>query len=116
MQTPNRFSQVRRAVDALLKTAHQNMQRGDYPAAETTCKQALNDWRRASLPRSEENNIITALGKCYEAQRKYEQAYELYMEALPQFTGSVYDEVYNHLLYLNERMGTFQGKKNETNW
>ncbi len=113
MHTPNRLAQLRRTVDGLLKTAHQSMQRGDYLAAESSCKQALNEWRRASAPRSDESNIVTALGKCYEAQRKYELASELYMEVLPHFTGAAYDEVYNQLLYLNERMGTFHNKKDD---
>jgi lipopolysaccharide biosynthesis regulator YciM len=116
MQIPNRLGHVRRAIEAALKSARQCMQSGDYVKGETVCKQALNDWRGASGPRSEESNIVTTLGKCYEAQRKYEQAYELYMEALPHLTGSSYDDVYTSLLYLNERMGTFQSKKDDKTW
>lgn len=116
MHTPNRFAQTRRSVETSLKSAQQSMQRGDYVSAENSCRQALNEWRRSSGPRSEESNIVQALGKCYEAQRKYEQAHELYMEALPHLTGSAYDDVYTSLLYLNERMGTFQGKKDDNLW
>jgi lipopolysaccharide biosynthesis regulator YciM len=115
MQTPSGSSNVRRTVEAALKSARQSMQSGDYVKAESACKQALNAWR-ASGAKSEESNIVTMLGKCYEAQRKYEQAYELYMEALPHLTGTAYDDVYTALLYLNERMGTFKSKADEKPW
>jgi thioredoxin-like negative regulator of GroEL len=116
MQTPNRSGHVRRAIEVALKSARQSMQRGDYANAESICKQALSDWRSASGPKAEESDIVTTLGKCYEAQRKYEQAYELYMDALPHLTGAAYDDVYSCLLYLNERMGTFQSKADEKPW
>ena len=116
MHVPDRLSQLRRETDAALKSARQSMQGGDYVKAEAACQKALSDWRRASAPRSEESNIVATLGKCYEAQRKYEQAYELYMEVLPHLTGSAYDDVYTSLLYLNERMGTFQSKNDEKTW
>jgi|ERR1700733_704354 tetratricopeptide (TPR) repeat protein len=113
MQTPNRSGHARRAIEVALKSARQSMQGGDYAKAEAVCKQALNDWRSASGSKAEEGDIVTTLGKCYEAQRKYEQAYELYMDALPHLTGSAYDDVYSCLLYLNERMGAFQSKADE---
>ena len=84
---------------------------GDYRAAEEKCKYTLDNWRRCAGPRAEENKIVSLLGKCYEAQQKYELAYELYMEALPHLKGSAYDDIYTSLLYLNERMGAFTTKK-----
>lgn len=87
--------------------------RGDYAGAEKTIKGALDSWRAASAPRNEEAKIVLTLGKCYEAQRKYEDAYELYMESLNHLTGTAYDDVYSSFLYLNERMGTFTKKTND---
>lgn len=106
-------STLRSKTAASLKQAQQSIAKGDYAAAETICKTALDDWRRASGPKSEENPIVTLLGKCYEAQRKYEKAYELYMAVLPDLKGAAYDEIYTSLLYLNERMGTFTKKSDE---
>lgn len=86
--------------------------RGDYVGAERVFKSILDTWRAASAPRNEEAKLVLALGKCYEAQRKYEDAYELYMQSLNNLTGTAYDDVYSTFLYLNERMGTFT-KKNK---
>lgn len=84
--------------------------RGDYIGAEQICQTALKQWRSQGGPKAEEHKLVCALGKCYEAQQKYEPAYELYMEALPHLKGEAYDDVYTSLLYLNERMGTFTKK------
>jgi tetratricopeptide (TPR) repeat protein len=105
-----RFTSHRKTADDLLKQAQQLVARGDYTNAEALCTKALNGWRAASGSRQEEGRLIMLLGKCYEAQRKYEQAYELYIESLKNLTGATYDDVYTSLLYLNERMGTFTKK------
>jgi tetratricopeptide (TPR) repeat protein len=86
------------------------MSRGDYASAEEKFKGALNAWRNGSGSRQEEARFVDVLGKCYVAQRKYEDAYALYSEALGYLTGTAYDEIYTSFLYLNERMGTFTKK------
>lgn len=107
MHAGNKFASIKRATDGLLAHVHQCIVRGDYSAAEKLAQEALNNWRTAGAPREEEGTLISTLGKCLEAQRKYEQAYELYMQALNYLTGETYREVYTNFLYLNERMGTF---------
>lgn len=110
MSQNNRFAALRNNNTAALARAQQMIQRGEYAGAEIVYKAALDQWRSLSAPRSEEGPLISALGKCYEAQHKYEQAYELYLEALNHLTGVSYDDVYSSFLYLNERMGTFTKK------
>ena len=106
----DRFGALRRSTDALLQKGQQLVSRGDYAGAAEKFKGALNAWRNGSGPRQEEARIIDFLGKCYVAQRRYEDAYALYSEALGFLTGSAYDEIYTSFLYLNERMGTFTKK------
>ena len=113
MYSPGNLSTLRRKTAASLKQAQQSVVKGDHATAETICKTALDEWRRSSGPKAEETPIVTLLGKCYEAQRKYEDAYELYMAVLPNLKGAAYDEIYTSLLYLNERMGTFTKKSDE---
>jgi tetratricopeptide (TPR) repeat protein len=113
MHSSNNLSSLRRALDNALADANQLLVRGDYAGAEAVCVTALKQWRGASGPKMEESKIIGSLGKCYEAQRKYELAHDLYMEALPNLQGQAYDDVYTSLLYLNERMGTFTKKQND---
>jgi tetratricopeptide (TPR) repeat protein len=115
MFSKDKSPNLRRATDGLLNQARQLIGKGDYQLAETICEKALNSWRTGSVPRSEEGRIVLLLGKCYEAQRKYEKAYDLYMESLKHLTGSTYDDVYSSLLYLNERMGAFE-KKDATDY
>lgn len=113
MYSPSNAANARKRIDALLAQAQQCIVRGAYAEAEAKCKQALDDWRRSSGARSQESKMVSLLGKCYEAQHKYEAAYELYMEALPNLQGQAYDDIYTSLLYLNERMGTFRKKNDE---
>ncbi len=87
------------------------MAQGDYAAAEKIFEQALSNWRRETGPKDEEGPLILLLGKAMVAQRKYEPAYDLYMQALNYLTGTAYDDVYSSFLYLNERMGTFTKKE-----
>lgn len=115
MFSKDKSTNVRRTTEGLLNQAQQLIGRGDYVNAETICANALNAWRAASAPRQEEGRIVLLLGKCYEAQHKYEKAYDLYMESLKHLTGSTYDDVYSSLLYLNERMGAFK-KKDTTDY
>jgi len=110
LYSPSNLTTLRKKTGASLKQAQQSIAKGDYATAETICKTALDEWRKASGPKSEEDSIVSLLGKCYEAQRKYENAYELYMETLPHLKGAAYEEIYTSLLYLNERMGTFTKK------
>jgi tetratricopeptide (TPR) repeat protein len=114
MFSSSNFAMIRRKTAASLKQAQQSIAKGDYATAEAICKTTLDEWRRASGPKAEENPIISLLGKCYEAQRKYEKAYELYMAVLPDLKGAAYDEIYTSLLYLNERMGSFTKKSDES--
>ncbi|MDX2105036.1 MAG: tetratricopeptide repeat protein [Candidatus Melainabacteria bacterium] len=107
----DRFSTLRRQTSDMLAKAQTFMQRGDYAQAELMCKNALNTWRNSNAPRAEEAHIITFLGKCYEAQRQFQLAYDLYFEALPHLTGTNYDDVYTAMLYVSERMGTFSQSK-----
>lgn len=114
----NRPSSLRKIIEITLNQAQQCVLKGDYTAAETLSKKALSEWRGASAsgpgsPGAEESRIISLLGKCYEAQHKYEDAYALYMEALPNLKGTAYDDVYTSLLYLTERMGTFKNKADQ---
>jgi tetratricopeptide (TPR) repeat protein len=111
MHAGNRFGPIRRATEALLARVQQFIVRGDYASAEKSAREALNNWRTAGAPKEEEGTLITTLGKCLEAQRKYEEAYELYMTALNCLIGAAYDEVYTNFLYLNERLGTFTDKR-----
>src|SRR5262249_48110966 len=113
MHSPSNLTALRKKTASSLRQAQQSIAQGNYDAAETICKAALDEWRRASGPKAEESSIVSLLGKCYEAQRKYENAYELYMQALPDLKGAAYDEIYTSLLYLNERMGTFSKKEEE---
>lgn len=108
-----RFTSLRKTTDDLFNQAKQLVGQGQYGSAEALCRKALESWRSAAGAKQEEGRFITLLGKCYEAQLKYEQAYDLYMESLKHLTGSSYDDVYTSLLYLNERMGTFN-KSNPT--
>jgi tetratricopeptide (TPR) repeat protein len=110
MYAGNRFAPIKRATAALLARVQQSIVRGDYVGAEKMAKEALANWRAAGAPKEEEGALITTLGKCLEAQRKFEEAYELYMQALNYLIGDAYDEVYQNFLYLNERMGTFTDK------
>lgn len=111
MQGRDRHSSIRRQTADMLAKAQTLMQRGDFAQAELMCKNALNTWRNSGAPRAEEAHIITFLGKCYEAQRQYQKAYDLYFEALPHLTGSNYDDIYTAMLYVTERMGTFNTTK-----
>lgn len=111
MQGRDRHSSIRRSTSDMLAQAQTLMQRGELPKAELMCKNALNTWRNSGAPRSEEAHIISFLGKCYEAQRQYQLAYDLYFEALPHLTGSNYDDIYTAMLYVTERMGTFSQSK-----
>ncbi|MBS1997236.1 MAG: hypothetical protein JSS86_13040 [Cyanobacteria bacterium SZAS LIN-2] len=111
MHSGHRFVPARKAIEALLLRAQGLLARGDYAAAEALAAQALNDWRAAAAPREEEGELVSTLGKCLMAQRKYSQAYDLYMPALSYLTGAGYDEVYANFVYLNERMGTFHDSK-----
>lgn len=115
MHSQDRFSSLRRTTETDLDKGRKMILRSDYVGAERLFKTTLDNWRAASAPRNEEGKIVLALGKCFEAQRKYEDAYELYMESLNHLTGTAYDDVYSSFLYLNERMGTFtkQSPRNE---
>lgn len=97
-------------MDLLLKRGGDFLSRGDHSAAEKQFADALDKWRRASGPKDEEGKLVCRLGKALEAQRKLEQAYELYMNSLNGLTGQAYEEVMESLLYLNEKMGTFSTK------
>jgi tetratricopeptide (TPR) repeat protein len=110
MHSGNKFAPIKRSTDALLVRVQQFIGRSEYANAEKLAREALDNWRVAGAPREDEGILITTLGKCLEAQRKYEEAYELYMQALNYLTGPAYDEVYTNFLYLNERMGTFGDK------
>jgi tetratricopeptide (TPR) repeat protein len=116
MFSKDKSNSLRKTTDSLLNQAQQLIVKGDYARAEAVCAKALNDWRRSSGAKQEEGRIVTLLGKCYEAQHKYEQAYELYMESLKHLTGATYDDIYTNLLYLNERMGAFDKKKSGDNF
>lgn len=107
MHSQDRFSSLRRSTETELDRGQKLILRGDYIGAEKIFKTALENWRAASAPRNEEAKTVLALGKCLEAQRRYEDAYELYMQSLNNLTGTAYDDVYSSFLYLNERMGTF---------
>ena len=107
MYAGNRFAPLKRSTETLLLRVQQTIGRGDYAAAEKLAREALEAWRKAGAPREEEGKLIATLGKCLEAQRKYEEAYELYMQALNYLVGDAYNEIYTSFLYLNERMGTF---------
>jgi tetratricopeptide (TPR) repeat protein len=110
MHAGNRFTPIKRATDERLARVQQFIVKGDYQNAEKLSREALTNWRAAGAPKQDEGALITTLGKCLEAQRKYEEAYELYMDALNYLTGAAYDEVYTNFLYLNERLGTFKDK------
>ena len=101
------FAPRRKSSDDLFKQAQQLVGQGQYEDAEALCRKALESLRAGSGSKQEVSRLITLLGKCYEAQLKYEQAYDLYMESLKHLSGAAYDDVYSSLLYLNERMGTF---------
>lgn len=107
MHSDHRFVPIRKATAAALQKAQNCLSFGRYEEAEALAAQALKDWRAAGAPREEESDLIAVLGKSLVAQRKYAEAYDLYMPALNYLTGSGYDEVYASFLYLNERMGTF---------
>jgi len=104
------FTQIRRATQDKLARGLLMLQRGDYTAGETMARETLTAWRCASAPRQEEAPLVVLLGKCLTAQKRYEEAAELYIQALAYLTGEAYDEVYTNFLYLNERMGTFAEK------
>lgn len=106
----DRFVALRRTTDSLFQEGQQLISRGDYAGAAGKFKGALTAWRNGSGPRQEEARFVDFLGKCYVGQRKYEDAYALYSEALGYLTGAAYDEIYTSFLYLNERMGTFTKK------
>ncbi len=101
---------LKRKTEQSIVQAQKLIAGGDYAAAEQILKTALDVWRSSSGPKQDEGPLILGLGKCLEAQRKYEDAYELYMESLNNLTGKTYDDVYTSFLYLNERMGTFTKK------
>ena len=113
MKSDPRFATTKRSVDGLLNRARQEISRSQHAVAEGFCKQALDEWRRAAAPRADEGPIVSLYGKCLEAQHKYEEAYELYMQTLDHLSGASYDEIYTSFLYLNERMGTFTKKQND---
>ncbi len=113
MHGRDRHSSIRKSTSDMLAKAQAFMQRGDYAQAELMCKNALNTWRNSGAPRSEEAHIISFLGKCYEGQRRFEKAYDLYFEALPHLTGTNYDDIYTAMLYVTERMGAFKPKEKE---
>src|ERR1700681_1542114 len=103
----NRFASLRKSTKELCHQGQQLILKHDYLGAEAMFKRALQSWRSNSAPMEEEAAIVISLGKCYEAQQKYEQAYELYMESLNHLKGTAYDDVYTSFVYLNERMGAF---------
>src|SRR5690242_5429080 len=110
MHSGNKFASIKKANDSLLARAEQCLARGEFEKAEQQAREALQNWRSAGAPRQEEAVLIATLGKSLEGSRKYEAAYDLYMEALGFLTGEAYDQVYRRFLYLNERLGTFGGK------
>jgi hypothetical protein len=110
MHGGHKFAPIKRATEVLLARVQQCIADGDYQKAEKLAAEALNNWRAAGAPRQDEGALITTLGKCLEGQRKYEEAYDLYIQSLNNLTGQAYDEVYSSFLYLNERMGTFADK------
>jgi tetratricopeptide (TPR) repeat protein len=114
MYSPNKNQSLRRTTEKMVAQINQRIAAGDYVSAEQICREALNQWRLAAGP--EEHLLIGPLGKCLEAQQKYEQAYELYMEALPNLKGEAYNDTYTSLLYLTERMGTFNKKEEQNPW
>jgi tetratricopeptide (TPR) repeat protein len=116
MYSPNKITNLRRTTEKMIMQVNQLIARGDYVSAEQMCREALKQWRHAAGPKSEEHLLIGPLGKCLEAQHKYEPAYELYMEALPNLKGEAYDDIYTSLLYLSERMGTFNKKNDDNPW
>src|SRR5271154_4736234 len=99
----NRFTSLRKSTEELCQQGRQLVLRHDYLGAEAIFKRALQSWRSNSAPKEGEAAIVISLGKCYEAQRKYEQAYELYMESLKDLKGDAYNDVYTSFMYLNER-------------
>ena len=113
MHAGHRFAPLKRATEALLARVQQSILRGDYATAEKLAQEALQAWRVGGGPREEEGKMVSVLGKCLEAQRKYEEAYELYMQALNYLVGDSYNEIYTSFLYLNERMGTFTNNKKD---
>jgi tetratricopeptide (TPR) repeat protein len=116
MYSPNKNQSLRRTTEKMVAQINQRIAAGDYVSAEQICREALKQWRHAAGPKSEEHLLIGPLGKCLEAQQKYEQAYELYMEALPNLKGEAYNDTYTSLLYLTERMGTFNKKEEQNPW
>lgn len=105
-----KLMKMKQARDLKLSQAQQLIGRGRYPEAETAMQQILKEWRQEGGPKEEEHSIILPLGKSMEAQRKFVEAYELYMNALNSLTGQAYDEVYSQFLYLNQKMGAFDKK------
>lgn len=116
MYQPNKLANLRSITEKTAMQVNQLLARGDHVGAEQLCRDALKQWRQASGPKTEEFLLVSPLGKCLEAQHKYEQAYELYMEVLPNLKGEHYDDLYTSLLYLNERMGTFKQKDEQNPW
>jgi len=102
---------LKRTTASLTAQGNQQMAGGNYVYAEQFFERALKEWRGGGGAKADEGELITQLGKAYEAQRKYEPAYELYMQALNYLTGAAYDEVYSNFLYLNEKMGSFSKKE-----
>jgi tetratricopeptide (TPR) repeat protein len=111
MIPPQKLALLKRNRDTSLDQARQQIARGRHEDAERLLKAALEEWRRQGAPKDEEGSLISQLGKALEGQRKYEEAYELYMQALNYLTGPSYDELYSQFLYLNQRMGTFDQKQ-----
>lgn len=106
-----RIAALRRSIATTTAQGNQHMAQGKHDLAERLFEQALSQWRKEGGPKDEEGPLILSLGKSMVAQRKYEPAYELYMQALNYLTGAAYDDVYSSFLYLNERMGTFTKKE-----
>lgn len=111
MLPPQKLAALKRNRDLRLAQAGGHIACGRHNQAENLLRTALDEWRREGAPQSEEGPIVGQLGKALEGQRKYEEAYELYMQALNYLTGAAYDELYSQFLYLNQRMGTFDKKQ-----
>ena len=110
MLTPQNLARLKRARDQNMGEVQRLMGQGRYLEAEEYLKPLLDDWRKEGGPREDEYQMISQLGKCLEGQRKYVEAYELYMKAINYLTGAAYDDIYSQFLYLNEKMGAFDRK------
>lgn len=111
MLPPQKMATLVRNRDGKIENARRFLASGRYPEAERILRETLSDWRREGGPKTDEGGLIGELCKALEAQRKYEEAYELYMETLNNLSGTAYDELYSQFLYLNQRMGSFDRRQ-----